>query len=161
MKHIALILLVIAFAACRPKGLITQVPVQSRTAINQRPVVLHVPQDNASVSALFSCDSNNRVILADYAELHSKYMNLSSIITQTPNGGLSLNIDATTIRPDTVVVVSDTTIYKEVPVINEVPVYIEKEYTNLVKVLLLSGGLFWAIALYYIIKFFKSKNPLK
>jgi hypothetical protein len=161
MKTLALILLVIVFAACKPQKLITQVPVESRTTISQRPVVLHVPQDYASVSALFTCDSNNRVILADYAELNSKYMALRSIITQTPDGGLGLKINARTVRQDTVIVVSDTTIYKEVPVVTQVPVIVEKPYSNLVKVLIVSGCLLWAVALVYIVKIFKSKTLLK
>jgi hypothetical protein len=159
MKHLALILITLSLAACKPQRLITEVPVRSATEITARPVNVSIPQDHASLGALFTCDSNNRVIMNDYRELYSEYMNLQTRFTSTPDGGMSVEVSARTMRPDTVIIVNDTTVFTEVPVITPVEVPVKLPFTRLEKALFGSGVILWLLSLYKIFTFFKFKNP--
>ncbi len=148
-------LLIIAFSCKSPAPVI--VPVRTTTTVQARPVQVRFQPDSLALSALFRCDSNNRVILDDYSELFSKYMNLNTTFQQQADGSMKANINAKAQKPDTLFIVRDTTITQEVPVY--VPTPTKKPLTWLQRTLIYSGIAFWVFVFIYVLTRFY--NPFK
>ncbi len=124
MKKIALIAIVCAVASCKSTRPITRIPIRTVERKVTTLVPFYIQGDSTTLTALFECDSLNRVLLKSYNEL--KGTRVHSAVNFS-NG--KLNYQAS-FKPDTVYLPSDT-IYteKEVPVVVEV----EKEVIRMSK----------------------------
>ena len=100
---------------------IVTVPIRYKEKIVERLVPVVNPADSANMTALFDCDSANRVILKSLSEEKSRRMNSQFNFNQ---GKLTYNAKTTR---DTVYLPSkEITIEKEIPVRVEVPVEVNK-----------------------------------
>ena len=156
MKKIILLSLVcLLMMSCRQsKQLLTQIPIQTKIEVRDRIVSVPAPQDSSMIRALFACDSNNQVILKNYQELKSA--GLSTSFNQIPGG---IEIKVNTNRDSLKAKVHDSLVYKEVPIIHEVPKYIDKPMSWLNKTLCIVGGISLLILLLFIVS--KFYNPFK
>lgn len=158
MKNIALIILIMFAVACKTKAPV-MVPVRTTTTVEARPVTVSFKPDSLALSALFRCDSNYQVVMSDYSELYTDYMNLHSTFQQQPDGGILVKVKATAQHPDTTFILNDTTIYQEVPIIVNVEVPVEKPLTWLQRSLIYSGIALWVLVTFFIVSIFY--NPFK
>ncbi len=116
MKKIALIAIVCAVVSCKSTQPIQQIPVRTVERKVTTLVPFYIPGDSTALTALFECDSLNRVLLKSYNDL--KGTKVHSAVNFS-NGKLNYQAN---FKPDTIYLPSDT-IYteKEVPIITEVP----------------------------------------
>ena len=113
-----MLLLALCVQSCRgPKNASRALVSLPGNLVTERLVPVYLPPDSALLTALFECDSNNRVILKAYDELKSQGMN--SHLT-FEDGRLDYNLEAV---HDTVYLpAKDSIVYvpQEVEVIKEV-----------------------------------------
>ena len=113
-----MLLLALCVLSCRgPKNASRALVSLPGNLVTERLVPVYLPPDSALLTALFECDSNNRVILKAYDELKSQGMN--SHLT-FEDGRLDYNLEAV---HDTVYLpAKDSIVYvpQEVEVIKEV-----------------------------------------
>lgn len=111
VKYLNIVLLCVLFVSCKQQQPVTQVPVVTVERIVERQVPIVLPQDSSYITALFECDSNNRVILQQLHE--QKTSGVSSSYTLN-NGFFAYK---TNIIRDTIYVVArDTIITREKPI---------------------------------------------
>ena len=119
MRYTTAILSMTLILSCRSQlPPVKEVPILYRDKIVERLVPVSAPADSASISALFACDSLNRVILRSISELKGK--SVQSRYTYYA-GALKYNF-ATSPSPG-YARVKDSIIYREVPV--KVPVEVK------------------------------------
>ena len=119
MKNLFLFLLIVpVLLGCRSSKEITTVPVKTVERITERLVPVEIPVDSAILTALFYCDSLNRVRLAEIDELKSRRVNTE---LKFDSGKLSYKARA---APDTVYLPS-----KSVEVEREIAVPVEVSKT--------------------------------
>lgn len=137
-KLIYIILMLLAFGACRTQSSkLVEVPVETKIEIRERLVPVPVPADSSTLTALFECDSLNRVQMSEIHELKSKRMQ-SELSFDKPTG--TLNYDTKSIRDTIYWPAKDSLVYKDKPY----PVEVEKivyEQTAVQKFLTILGGI--------------------
>lgn len=133
----------------KPPQRADQVPVKTTTLVRERPVEIPAIQDSSIITALFACDSNNRVILKDYSELYSKYISVQMAV-EPVGDDMQLQIGQRTTRPATTATVRDSIIEREVPV------YLASEPYEVIKplpwhkrALVTSGIVAWILLIVY------------
>ena len=118
MRKLSIIVLLIGlcFGSCKTAKLpIKEVPLQYREKIVERLVPVAAPADSANITALFECDSLNRVIMKSLDE--QKSQNVKSRFSY--NAGL-LRYNFATAPTISFATVRDSIVYREVAV--KVPV---------------------------------------
>ena len=113
---VLMLLLALCVLSCRGPKNASRAPVNlPGNLVTERLVPVYLPADSALLTALFECDSNNRVILKAYDELKSQGMNRHLTFE---NGRLDYDLEAV---HDTVYLpAKDSIIYVPQPVEVEV-----------------------------------------
>lgn len=94
---------------------VVEVPVQYKEKIVEKLVPIQIPADSSSISALFECDSTNKVIMKQLSEEKTK-----RIQSQFNFENGLLKYKAFTLHDTVYIPGKETTIYKEVPIKVEV-----------------------------------------
>ena len=137
MKKIFIIsILAILIFGCKTQQSVVQVPVQTITKVVDRIVKVPAPQDSATIMALFQCDSLHNVVLKNYNEL--KTSGLQSAFKSVKNG---IEIRLKTVHDTIRVEAKDSLVYKEIPIIQKIPVEVEKPLGWFLWTLIISGSL--------------------
>lgn len=123
----------------------------TETKVVDRIVPIPAVQDSGSLKALFSCDSNNKVILKDYNQLWSKYFSAVTALEPDSSGNMSIKLKVATNHPATNVKVRDSIVYREKEIKVPAPYPVEKELSWFQKTLIYTGALLWIAALIYIL----------
>jgi hypothetical protein len=116
MRKIMIFFFLLLLSACASKRPIQQVPVMTKITVKPRLIPVQMAGDSVLLRLLFECDSNNRLVLKKLAEQKSKGINSDWKLDD--DGSFSYKANAG--GRDTVIIVNDSIISKEVPV--QVPV---------------------------------------
>lgn len=145
--------------ACKTSKLPEQVSMPSSVEVHDRIVTTDVAPDSSIINALFRCDSNNQVILADYNQLYSRFMSVQTAVEPIGND-LSIKISSKSQPAPVTTMAHDSVITKSVPVyIKGDTVEVPAQLSWLHKTLIGSGVLAWLYLLFTIIfKLYKLKK---
>ena len=153
MRKLLYIAIVLLFASCgtaRKMPKVVQVPVHTKTTVKDRITPVALPEDSASLSALFYCDSLNQVRLAQINELKTANMQSQQSFK---NGKLTYRIR--TVHDTVYIHGKDSIVLKQVPYKVEVPVVTYRQ-TAIQRFLSIVGAIALALVVLFIaIKFFK------
>ena len=120
--YLIILFAVVLLVGCKiQQPSVIEVPIQYKEKIVERLVPVNVPADSSAITALFECDSLNQVVLKQLDEEKTKRIQSAFNF----NNG-KLNYKTITEHDTVFVAVTDSTIYKEVPVKVEVPVITNK-----------------------------------
>ncbi len=121
MKALFIVCLIGLMIGCRSGQVVTQVPVQTRTTVVEKLVEVQTPADSAWFRAWLECDSSFNVVLKSLDEQKS-----AGMVTGLKVDSGQVSYKVVRIREKVYVPEKSTIVEKEVPVIHEVPVEVNK-----------------------------------
>ncbi len=118
-----IITIAMLFTGCKqPKDLIRPFPVRTDSIVTEKQVPVQLPADSASLTALFECDSLNRVTMTNVEQLKGRNLQLLATFDKL-KGELQILANQ---PPDTVYLPSKTIYVKE-----QIPIEVAYNvYTN-------------------------------
>lgn len=145
----------------QPPQVPTQVPLQNKTEVRERIVERPSPFDSALITALFECDSNNRVVLKAFDRLLSDNMNMQTEILQH-DSLLKLSLRMKTNPPPTREIIRDSIVYQDVPVfVKGDTIEVPRQPTRLEKIFFFSGIIALTLLVAYIAyRIYKTLKPI-
>ncbi len=134
-----MLILVLLLVSCKTVSRETEVPIRTEIKIVEKEIPVPMPQDSASMYALFECDSTNQVIMRQLEEQKTQDVNTT---TSFIDGILRYKFK--TVRDTVYVHKTDSFVYAEKPIRIKETVEVNK-LKSWQKLLIWSGVLAWVI----------------